>query len=240
ASLRVSGCGFYPSLKRVRKPGTDGKFPQTSVSVKWKKSENVPSVANQPRLFRCSLRVRVEKKLAHLARRIAGDGTLARPCQCLAHISALQYPKTAYVLLGLGIRPIGNENLSVGLLPHRLCVGGRGNPAGELPHTGSNQFAVERMDLFDRLFRYSGRVEVVGKVTSNQILRHEASCNGPRVGRLICLHYSVERADRKSTKRPRNFRAGGLPLVSCTFEADKHGAEVGGGEALEGAKNVGT
>src|SRR5215831_20250729 len=40
-------------------------------------------------------RSRVEKKLPHLARRIAGDGTLARPRQCLVHISGFQYPETA-------------------------------------------------------------------------------------------------------------------------------------------------
>src|SRR5215510_16405896 len=79
------------------------------------------------RLFRCSLRSREEQKLAHLAGHIAGDGTLLRPCKCLVDISAFQNPKSAHVLLGLGVRPVGDEHLSVGLLSQRLCVIGRGN-----------------------------------------------------------------------------------------------------------------
>src|SRR2546423_14145065 len=74
------------------------------------------------RLFHCSIRVREEKKLAHLAHRIAGDGALARPRECLVHIRSFQYPETAHVLLGLGVWPIGDEHLTVRLLPHRLCV----------------------------------------------------------------------------------------------------------------------
>src|SRR5215468_10110229 len=113
------------------------------------------------------IRSRVEKKLSHLARRIAGDGTLARPRECLVHIGGFQYPETAYVLLGLGVRPVGDEHRTIRLLPHRLCAAGRGDSAGELPHAGSNQFAVERVDLLDSRFGYGGRVEVVGVVDSN-------------------------------------------------------------------------
>src|SRR5260370_24382785 len=125
------------------------------------------------RLFRCPLRSRVEKKLAHLAGHIAGDGSLLRPCECLIHIGGLQYPKSAHVLLGLGVRSVGDEHLAVGLLSQRLCVGGRGNAAGELPGAGSNQFAVERVDLFHHRFGYGGRVEVVGEGVTNQILWHD-------------------------------------------------------------------
>src|SRR5258708_9755124 len=60
------------------------------------------------RLFRCSFRVRVEKKLAHLARRIACDGALARPRQRLVHIGSFQYPETAHMLLGLCVCPISD------------------------------------------------------------------------------------------------------------------------------------
>src|SRR6266567_2078393 len=130
-------------------------------------------VRNEVRLFRCFLRSRVEKKLAHLAGHIAGDGSLLRPCECLIHIGGFQYPKSAHVLLGLDVRSVGDEHLAVGLLSQRLCVGGRGNAAGELPHAGSNEFAVERVDLFHHRFGYGGRVEVVGEVVSNQILWHD-------------------------------------------------------------------
>src|ERR1700757_1438384 len=75
-------------------------------------------------------RSREEKKLAHLAHRIAGDGTLARPCECLVHIGAFQYPKSAQVLFSLGVRPVGDEHLAIGLPPQRLRAVRRGNAAG--------------------------------------------------------------------------------------------------------------
>src|SRR5215467_10555705 len=118
-------------------------------------------------------RSRVEKKLAHLAWHIAGDGSLLRPCKSLIQIGGFQYPESAHVLLGLGVRPVGDEHPAVGLLPQRLRVGGRGNAAGELPGAGSDQFAVERVDLFHHFFGYGGRIEVVGEVVSNQILWHD-------------------------------------------------------------------
>src|SRR5215470_17564913 len=120
-------------------------------------------------------RSRAEKNLAHLARRTAGDGTLARPRQRLVHISGFKYPETAYVLLGLGVRPVGDKHLAVRLGPQRLGVAGRGKAAGELPNTGSHQFAVERVYRLDSRFGFDGRVVVVGAVKSNQILWHEFS-----------------------------------------------------------------
>src|SRR5262249_7223012 len=48
-------------------------------------------------------RSREKKKLAHLAHRIAGDGTLARPRECLVYIGGFQYPETSHVLFGLGV-----------------------------------------------------------------------------------------------------------------------------------------
>ena len=67
-------------------------------------------------------------------------------------IGGFQNPETAHVLLGLGVWSVGDEHPAVGLLPHRLRLGGRGNAAGELPGAGSNQFAVERVDLLDHFF----------------------------------------------------------------------------------------
>src|SRR5205085_12425845 len=95
-------------------------------------------------------------------------------CKCLIQIGSFQYPESAHVLLGLGVRSVGDEHPAVGLLPQRLRFGGGGNAAGELPGAGSNQFAVERVDLLDHRFGYGGRVEVVGEVVSNQILWHDS------------------------------------------------------------------
>jgi hypothetical protein len=54
-------------------------------------------------------------KLALLDRRATDDDVLAPPLQCLVHISGFQHPKTAYVLLGLQVRPVRDEYLTTGL-----------------------------------------------------------------------------------------------------------------------------
>src|SRR6516225_11656782 len=61
----------------------------------------------------CLFRRRIEQKLAHLAHRIAGDGTFTRPRERLVHIGGFQYPETAHVLLGLGEWPIGDEHRAI-------------------------------------------------------------------------------------------------------------------------------
>src|SRR6266851_8765394 len=68
---------------------------------------------------------------AHLDRRPTGDGSLAPPRQCLVQVSGFQHPKTAYVLLGLQLRPVGDEHLAIALLPQRLRAAGRGKSANE-------------------------------------------------------------------------------------------------------------
>src|SRR5262249_16768885 len=97
AAERCAG-SFIPSIRRVLRPQWPGCLLASVGSL---------------------CRSRAEKNLAHLARRTAGDGTLARPRQRLVHISGFKYPETAYVLLGLGVRAVGDEHLAVGLGPKR-------------------------------------------------------------------------------------------------------------------------
>src|SRR5262249_20088299 len=65
------------------------------------------------------------------------------------------------------------------------------------------------MYLLDSLFGFDGRVVVVRKVNSNQILWHESLLKGFSV-EFPCFHYMFNPPDRNSTKRPRNFPAGAL------------------------------
>src|SRR3984885_9978763 len=104
------------------------------------------------RLFRSSFLGRLEKKLAHLAGGPAGDDSLAAPRQCLVQVSRFQYPKTAYVLLGLQVRPVGDEHLTIGLCPQRLRVASRGEATGENPGTGSLHLFVEYVDIAHHRF----------------------------------------------------------------------------------------
>src|SRR5205085_8908812 len=68
-------------------------------------------------------------------------------CKCLIQIGSFQYPESAHVLLGLGVRSVGDEHPAVGLLPQRLRFGGGGNAAGELPGAGSNRSEEHTSEL---------------------------------------------------------------------------------------------
>src|SRR5262249_32294529 len=80
----------------------------------------------------------VEEKLAYFAWHIAGDGSFLRPRKCLIQIGGLQYPESAHVLLGLGVRSVSDQHLAIAPLAQRLRISGRGNTAGELPGAGGN------------------------------------------------------------------------------------------------------
>src|SRR5271165_782680 len=114
-------------------------------------------------------------KLAHLDRRPTGDDSLAPPRQCLVQVSGFQYPKTADVLLGLQVRPVGDQNLAIGLRPQRPCVAGRGEAANENPDTGGHHLLVECDDIADDRFALFRWVVVIGVVNRDQVLRHDSS-----------------------------------------------------------------
>src|SRR5689334_14238247 len=80
---------------------------------------------------------RIKEDFSHLDRKTARFSALARPRKHLVHVSAFQYPETAYMLLGLQIRPVGDEQLTVGLRPQ--CMG-LAQAASKFPDAGSNHF----------------------------------------------------------------------------------------------------
>src|ERR1700685_1071703 len=112
---------------------------------------------------------------AHLDRRPTGDGSLAPPRKCIIQTRGFQHPKTAYVLLGLQVRPVGDENLAIGLCPQPPLAAGGGEAANEFPDPGSHHLIVELVDIAGHRFVLCRRVVVVGVVNSNQILRHDFS-----------------------------------------------------------------
>jgi hypothetical protein len=118
-------------------------------------------------------------KRAHLDRHPAGGDCLASPLQCLARIGRFQHPETAYVLLGLKIRSVGDEHLAVGLRRQRPRFAGRGKAASELPGAGvecvllldsCNPFSVnqERQVIF--IFSESLGYQIVVRETDNRQL----------------------------------------------------------------------
>src|SRR5689334_12266122 len=76
----LEGCGpWYPPFRKDRE--TMGHPPFA-----------VPSCL--PAYVGSLFRSRVDEKFAHLTHRIAGDGALARPRECLVHVGGFQYPET--------------------------------------------------------------------------------------------------------------------------------------------------
>src|SRR5215831_19185987 len=103
-------------------------------------------------------------KRAHLDRRPTGNSGLAPPRQSLVQASGFQHPETADVLLGLQIRPVGDERLATGLRPYRLRAACRGQATDKDPDAGSRHFVVEHIDIAVHGFVLAGRVVVVGMV----------------------------------------------------------------------------
>ena len=116
---------------------------------------------------RTNLRVLRSKKWAHFDRRPAGDGGPAPPRECLVQISGFQHPKTGYVFLGLRVRPVGGEHVTIGLHPQRPRVVSRGKAAYENPDSGSPHFVIEHVNLAGHRLGFDGRVIVVGVVDGN-------------------------------------------------------------------------
>ena len=102
-------------------------------------------------------------KWAHLDRRPAGDDGLAPPLERLVQVSGFQHPKTAYMLLGLQVRPVGDEHLTMGLRPQRLRATCWAQAANENPGTSSDHLGVERVDIaVHRFVLCKGRIVLVG------------------------------------------------------------------------------
>src|SRR5580704_11125810 len=80
---------------------------------------------------------------AHFDRHAAGDDRFAPPLQRLLQVCGFQDPKTAYVLLGLQVRPVGDHHLTVLLRPQRFRVAGRREATSENPGAGGIHLFVE-------------------------------------------------------------------------------------------------
>src|SRR4029434_7191275 len=86
-------------------------------------------------------------KRAHFDRYSTGDGSFFPPCQRLVQVSGFQDPQTAHVLLGLQVRPVGDEHRTIGVRPQRPRAACRVQLANENPDTSSHHLVVERVDL---------------------------------------------------------------------------------------------
>ena len=81
---------------------------------------------------------------AHFDRHPAGDDRFAPPLQRLLQVCGFQDPKTAYVLLGLQVRPVGDPS------PYRRAAPAgisRCWPGSENPGPGSIHLFVECADI---------------------------------------------------------------------------------------------
>src|ERR1700739_3379975 len=111
-------------------------------------------------------------KLTHFDWRPTSDGGLAPPCYRLVQVSGLQYPETAHVLLGLQVRPVGDQPLTPGQAPQRLRAACRQQAASEKPGASSRHLFVEHVDIAAHCFVLDGRVVVIRVVNRYQKLLH--------------------------------------------------------------------
>jgi hypothetical protein len=84
---------------------------------------------------------------AHFDRHPAGDDRFAPPLQRLLRVCGFQDPKTAYVLLGLQVRPVGDPSPYRRAAPQGFRVAGRGEATIENPGPGSINLFVECADI---------------------------------------------------------------------------------------------
>ena len=98
----------------------------------------------RPKIDSCPFFCLVEER-AHLDGRPIGDDGLAPPRQSLVQVRGFQYPKAAYVLLGLQLRPVGDEHLAIGLRPQGPRAAVPGEATSENPDTGGLHLFVEHV-----------------------------------------------------------------------------------------------
>jgi hypothetical protein len=65
---------------------------------------------------------------ADLDRNSTSDGGLAGPGERLVHVSDFQHPETTDVFLGFKVRPVGDEDLAIGLVRSDLALLGALSP----------------------------------------------------------------------------------------------------------------
>src|SRR3984885_10497328 len=160
-------CSQHPSFAKNAK---DGTLHSVADASEIKKPGHPPSVGSSVLTERGYLRVVVRdsrEERAHLDRHPTGDDSLAPPRQCLIQVRAFQQPKTAYVLLGLQVRPVGDEHLATGLRSQRPRTAGRGEAASENPGTGGRYLFVEHVIIAHHRFAFEGPVVTVGVVNRN-------------------------------------------------------------------------
>src|ERR1700753_3377805 len=145
--------------------------------------------------------------LAHLDRRPTGNGDLPPPRECFLQTSGIQHRKTADVLIGFQVWPVGDEHLPTGLHPHRPRAAGRGEASTKRSlDTGSHHLIFERFDIAGHCFVLCGLGVVVWEVNSNQVLRHDFSfvlqrpSGGATAPPSLCSRTAGPELDKSSKK----------------------------------------
>src|SRR5262245_54852992 len=75
---------------------------------------------------------------SHLDRRTTRFRALAPPRERIVQIRGVQYPKTAHVFFGLGVRSVSDEQVTIGLRAQRLGFIGRFQTADEVSDASSD------------------------------------------------------------------------------------------------------
>src|SRR5690349_16599851 len=114
--LRAGSFSYFTPQGWARNvPSSEGMAGKRSASPRQTTGRDNPTPARCVHVVQLLPEGPPSVKRAHLDRRPTGDGGLTPPRQRLVQINGFQHPKTADVLLGLQVRPIGDEHLAIGL-----------------------------------------------------------------------------------------------------------------------------
>src|SRR6185437_5617012 len=138
----------------------------------------------------------------------ACDCGLLGPLQGRVQVGDVDDPESAQVLLSLGVRPVGNQEVSTGLAHHGRRL--RRQAALEHEHAGVPHLGVERGHIDAQPLKLLRGRHLVGVVEREQVLRHERSLPFVIRGRsLPGPHSRYEVATAESTlllpTMPENF-----------------------------------
>src|ERR1700744_2045648 len=128
-----------------------------------------PELSRKARSVAATSTGSVRRERAHLDGGAAGHGALAGPVQGGVQVRRLDDPEPAEVLLGLGERPIGGDDLAA-LGPDHGGRGGVLKATGEHPGPGLPDLFVEARDALVGVLGRRGLEPV--RVNGQQVLGH--------------------------------------------------------------------
>ena len=147
------------------------------------------------------------------------------PKRVPVYIGGFQYPKSAHAPWSRWGQPSVTRTVLSDCLRTVLCIGGRGNAAGELPYAGGNHFAVERVDFFHHRFglQWTGRSRRAGSYKSDIVGMNPPLCSSSQQHSLAPARHLIVVAPGANGQPRRSFCSVGVSaarrVLTCSVPA---------------------